>query len=488
MHRRPRFLIAVAIVPFLFVSIVHATDYTWQGPAYGDLTDPSNWNPTGGPPNSASDNGYIAFGDPVNGNPAVLEEDYSIYQMFVGDKTGAVAENRLCISDHTLTVKQLFCAGMGAGNGTINQTGGTLVANGDVYLGNYADSGYSTAGLGKGVYNLSGSGTINATARDLYAGVNGPGSFNQSGAHTSATFSNVYLGYNALETGVSEGPGTYDLTQGTLTVGNQFFVGEYYNGTFTLKNSSTATVSSGMFMGLVSPLFTYTQNDTIGVQDNAALTITGGLTMSGNDGVTGTVNQSGGTVVVDQLISGNPGVESGTNFYNLTGGTLTLGAGDAEGKHTVAHFKISGDNTLVNTNQQNVPTLIGAATYDVRGGTVNVILGGEGIGLHKTETGTATLGQVNAYTGDTVVSGGKLIAADLTNSPNVTVENSGSELTANSIQTGTLTIGAGAKVTIAASPELTGAPKTVPEPSGMILLALAVLFFLARKVLFRRER
>jgi autotransporter-associated beta strand protein len=98
------------------------------------------------------------------------------------------------------------------------------------------------------------------------------------------------------------------------------------------------------------------------------------------------------------------------------------------------------------------------------------------LSLVKSGGSTQNLTGSLTYTGDTTVSGGKLTVTDLTASPNVTVTNTGSELDAASIVTGTLTIGSGAKIVITASSgaAMSGSsPQPVPEPSSLILLTLA---------------
>jgi autotransporter-associated beta strand protein len=481
MCRRLPLLIVVALVTLFHAATAKATPYTWIGPEGGNLTNPDNWDPSGGVPDPYNDDRFIA-----NGNSAVLDADFGTATLFLGDPSGA-ADNSLSIPDHTLTVNGYLYLGMGNGNGTITQTGGALQSNYLMYLGNGASNGY--AGLGAGVYNLSG-GTILGDGSYLYLGMNGPGTLSQSGG-ASAAFSSVYLGNLSYSQGLREGWGKYDLTDGSLDVGNQLFVGYRYNGAFTLKNSSAATVHGGIVMGTSAGDFT--QTDSINVQDDASLTIAGGLNMKGNAKVTGTVNQSGGHVIVDQIYYTN-NTGPGDNFYKLSGGTLTLGPG-AAGLHAVSHFQITGG--LVDTDQDTVPTLQSDKAFDVQGGTVNVILGGtfSGVALQKTGVGTtATLGAANTYTGETKITAGTLaLSAEGQISTGSLINNAdqflieGGEHTLGIIAGGgTTTIQNSASVTVASIAQgaliigsgTRAAP--VPEPSGLLLLAVAGFFFVWR--------
>jgi autotransporter-associated beta strand protein len=84
--------------------------------------------------------------------------------------------------------------------------------------------------------------------------------------------------------------------------------------------------------------------------------------------------------------------------YTINGGTLLAGTLSA----SIGAFKITG-GTVTGTG-----TLTSNATYDVRGGRIDVNLGGSSLGLTKSDSTTAVLTGVNTYTGQTTVSGGTL--------------------------------------------------------------------------------
>jgi len=57
-------------------------------------------------------------------------------------------------------------------------------------------------------------------------------------------------------------------------------------------------------------------------------------------------------------------------------------------------------------------TLTSTGTYEMKSGSVSAILGGSGIALNKTTSGTATLSGANTYTGTTTVTVGTLVVAN----------------------------------------------------------------------------
>lgn len=104
-----------------------------------------------------------------------------------------------------------------SGAGTIDQSSGvnsTNTVTGTLTLG--------TTSTGSGTYILSG-GTLSAGYEPI--GLNGSGSFTQSGG-TNSTTGDVALG---RDSGAS---GTYDLTGGTLSVGGNEYSGSHGSGSW----------------------------------------------------------------------------------------------------------------------------------------------------------------------------------------------------------------------------------------------------------------
>src|SRR5208337_3517416 len=190
--------------------------------------------------------------------------------------------------------------GHGAGTFTQSDTTTNTVST-NLYLGyNATDS---------GTYNLS-TGSLAVTGNE-YVGYSGTGVFSQSGGSNAVTH-DLVVGY------AGPGTGTYDLSAGTLGPANEY-IGGYTGsgghgaGTFTQSDTTTNTVSNNLFLG-------YNATDS-GTYNLSA----GSLAVTGNEYVgysgTGTFSQGGGTNTVAIMdVATNSG---STGTYNLNGGTLT---------------------------------------------------------------------------------------------------------------------------------------------------------------------
>jgi fibronectin-binding autotransporter adhesin len=110
---------------------------------------------------------------------------------------------------------------------------------------------------------------------------------------------------------------------------------------------------------------------------------------------------------------------------NISGGTLDLQSFN----ETVASVSLlSGSITGTGT-----ATLTSLSSYDVRSGTVGVILAGTGA-LTKTTSGTVTLSGVNTYSGGTTINGGTLI---INNAASLGATSGGLTLNAGTLQMAT---------------------------------------------------
>jgi len=117
----------------------------------------------------------------------------------------------------------------GAGVGTVNQHGGSVVVNGT------ADNVIGSAANSVGVYNMDG-GSLN-WQYNLFVGSNGKGTFNQSGGDVTSTVTG-WLSVGRYATGV----GVYNLTGGTYTKNVcGVILGELGSGTLNISGTGVFT-------------------------------------------------------------------------------------------------------------------------------------------------------------------------------------------------------------------------------------------------------
>ncbi len=276
-------------------------------------------------------------------------------------------------------------------NGTFTQSGGTNNVVGFTFD---TQVGLNVGMAGPALYNLSGSGYLNAHIEFL--GASSSGTLAQSGGNNAT--SNLDLGYG--------GPGLYILSGGSLTASSEGVGNNGSSGTFT-QNGGTNNVLSVLFASL-----------TVGDGGPGLYILSGsGLLTSPNEtvgasGSSGTLTQSGGTNNVATIELGP--INSGSGIYNLNGGLLLVGSGGITQGTGSAAFNFGG-GTLGATAPWSSPLSItltgsgGNATVDTTGGDIGLagLLSGSG-GLNKTGPGTLTLSAANTYSGDTAVSGGTL--------------------------------------------------------------------------------
>ena len=288
-------------------------------------------------------------------------------------------------------------------------------------------------------------------------------------------------------------------TAGTVTLNNQ----NSYTGLTTvsagkLNYGTDNAIASGPVTvnGATAELAMNTFNDTVGL-----VTLDGGGLISGTGSTSGTLSSTdrfevksgtvsaklggagialnkttAGTVTLNNQNSytGLTTVSAGTLAYGINnalatgnvtvdGATAVLAMGaftDSVGTVTLDHGGlISGSGTLSSTT-----------SFEVKDGTVNVVLAGTGIGLNKTTAGTVTLTNQNTYTGVTQISAGTVELTGSLASPTVnvasgaTLNNTNAGLAANAALTNAGTVNLGADDTIATfsnTGTLNGAGKTL---------------------------
>ena len=272
------------------------------------------------------------------------------------------------------------------GNGTLNQSAGTVNANQSVTLGENMGA--------SGTYNMSGGAlnvkVNNSNSPSLIVGRAGTGAFNLSGGTVSVLQgAQVQLGSGTVtptqfqglvpNAAISTGLGTITQTGGTMTVATN-------NGAF---------------------------------QSNAF-----GAVILGVDG-TGTYNLNGGTLTTPILARGH-----GVANFNFGGGTLRAPA-------TVPTLPQSIFNLSLATNFTG--TGAGKGTIDTNGNDVGVIGNLSGVGgFTKASGGVLTVHGANSYAGGTDITGGSVVASGTSLGTGVVNVGTGTTLQVQGVQTGLL--------------------------------------------------
>jgi fibronectin-binding autotransporter adhesin len=408
----------------------------------------------------------------------------------------------------------------GYGIGTANSNAGKII-----FSGTAANTYYGTTYVNAGTLFLNKSAGVTAIPGDLsissaYVYL---GAANQIADKSVVTLSGTssttawldLMGYNETVAGISDSTG-----YGVIEL---YYSGVTTNSTFTVNNSSDYSYS-----GRINN-YTTTGTPTGGTAVlNFVKSGTGTLTLSGSiSNYTGSTTINGGILSVSTLADGGSisSIGASTNVAAnliLNSGTLQY-TGAAAGTNrlftlgTSGGLDASGTGTITWTNTSAVVfTGSGTRTLTLAGSntgnnSIAEIIGNAAVGsatsLTKSGSGKWVLSAVNTYTGATTVNNGVLelastgqiaAASAISTTSTATFQVNGgthtvgnisgagttslladSSLTATSVAQGTLTIGAGATLTIAAIPggPISGGSSLapVPEPATWAMLMMAAM-------------
>jgi autotransporter-associated beta strand protein len=348
----------------------------------------------------------------------------------------------------TVTAGTLLVTGSVGNNSAVLINGGTLQAGSSIALGTNNTNGTTIT-----------SGTLDINAMDLQsepitvqgAGVGSNGAIVNSGAGQSNALTNVTLS------------------------GNTTFGG---SGEWDIRGTSASLSTTGLSYNL-----TKTGTNTIDLVSVAVDTALGDITINqgvlkfedsttfGDASKTVTIASSG---TLQFLKSAN----AMAKHIESNGGTISASSDNLISQDIVSGTVAVNGSTPTKVNANNAAGILSFTN----------LISGNG-GLDKTGPGTVIITGMPSYNGDTAIDGGilQVNTAGSAALHNVTGTaalgvgdgSSATNLTASTINIGTLTIAAGSKVTIAAIPggPSAGAPSIspVPEPATWAMLILAAM-------------
>lgn len=419
---------------------------TWTGATDTNWNEASNWNPATVP--ATGNNAGI-----LNGNTVQLSTNPAsgIDQLLVSGVSTLDLTAQLTITGptggHGLYVGANGSSGIiNVGNGgSLGVTGGNFgVGRGQTGLITLAAGGTITAstinefhlgwdGGGTGTITQTGGTFTKSGGGDLRIGAfGGSGTYNISGG--SANMENLKISY------AGSGTGTVTQTGGTVINTGELAVGWASSGNATYNISagsltSTQRIRFGIGNGVRTNLInqtggSVTVNDgRIDIGENAGPTntysISGGTVTVNGDGrilvgafndSSGSLNVSGSAVVeVSGLTLGDGGSAAGT--VNLNGGTVRTNRIVSGGSTSTQHLNLNGGTIVAKSDEGNmiagsklvVDLQAGGVTIDSNGFDVGISVPLSGVGsLTKTGANQLKLLGANTYTGDTIINDGIL--------------------------------------------------------------------------------
>ncbi|CAN5761140.1 hypothetical protein BH09VER1_BH09VER1_13230 [soil metagenome] len=353
---------------------------------------------------------------------------------------------------------------------TIDANGGTIDASGSS---NAALTFSNTAvlvasGTGARTLTLTGASTGNNTLTSILADpTTGQTSLTKSGAGLWILGGlNTYTGLTTVSSGTLAYSANNQIATGGVTVSGA-------TATLAMGANSdtvgTVTVDGG---GRITGSGTLTSTSSFELKDGNVSTILAGSGIGLNKTTSGTA-----TITAANSYSGLTDVQNGKLLYGasnviaagnvqVSGGVLDLATfSDTVGAVTVTGGSIIGSGTLT------------GSSYAVQSGTIGAVLGGSGVTMTKSTSGTVTLSAANTFTGATTISAGTLLVSSAGSlaSSGVTVGASGNLIYNNTAgYAGTVvvngTLGGSGKF----NGTITGSGQVGPGNSPGILTAAAV--------------
>lgn len=281
---------------------------------------------------------------------------------------------------------------------------GSIASSSSVDVGSGATLDISATTAGASVARLTGSGavvlggqilTLTGAANDTFSGViSGSGGLTIAAGSQTLTGVNTYSGQTTIASGATlslSGAGSIAASSGVAV-----------NGTFDISaapvGATTGSLSGNGHVILGGETLTIAQGSGTFSGDIAG---TGGLVVTGGTQVLSGVNTyTGGTTVAGGvlILSGGGTLGAANAPLTVTGGTLNLGGTS----QTVGTFTMDGGVVTGGS--------LAASVFDVRGGTIDASLIGNGT-LVQSGLGTTILSGANSYTGGTIVMSGVLTLA-----------------------------------------------------------------------------
>jgi hypothetical protein len=232
-----------------------------------------------------------------------------------------------------------------------------------------------------GTFNISGGQlSFNAEGTSIYVGLNGNGTFNQTGGTVVGPSDGMTIGGTSTTSA-----GTYNLSAGSLSLPNALIVG-WLSGTGTFNQSGGTNTVTGV--DATPALILGYQSPTVGNYNlsGGALLASGGLEYIGeNGGATGTFTQTGGTNTISGGYDLAIAAFGGNGSYTLSGGTV-YASGNVGGGGTTT-FGAGGGTGSLNVNEFNGNSLLTIA------GTLKVYPGSTlSLAYGEIQTGMLDLG------------------------------------------------------------------------------------------------